>query len=91
MTSFSLYRPKEAVAAIRKRFTASARNYHIINLTLTVSKITYTCTCTCVHVQWNLTNCTLTVSNDYMYMYMYMYVNNLISNRKDVTLHVLYL
>ena len=30
------YRPKDAVAAIRKRLTGSSKNFHIINLTLTV-------------------------------------------------------
>lgn len=29
--------PKDAVAAIRKRLTGSSKNFHIINLTLTVS------------------------------------------------------
>lgn len=29
--------PKDAVAAIRKRLTSSYKNFHIINLTLTVS------------------------------------------------------
>ena len=28
--------PKDAVAAIRKRLTGSSKNFHIINLTLTV-------------------------------------------------------
>ena len=30
-------RPKDAVAAIRKRLTGNTKNFHIINLTLTVS------------------------------------------------------
>ena len=34
--SFFTLSPKDAVAAIRKRFTGSAKNFHIINLTLTV-------------------------------------------------------
>lgn len=29
--------PKDAVAAIRKRLTGNSKNFHIINLTLTVS------------------------------------------------------
>ena len=29
--------PKDAVSAIRKRLTGSSKNFHIINLTLTVS------------------------------------------------------
>lgn len=31
--------PKDAVAAIRKRLTGSSKNFHIINLTLTVSGV----------------------------------------------------
>lgn len=31
------HRPKEAMAAIRKRLTGNTKNFHIINLTLTVS------------------------------------------------------
>jgi len=30
------HRPKDAVAAIRKRLTGNSKNFHIINLTLTV-------------------------------------------------------
>ena len=33
----SVHSPKDAVAAIRKRLTGSMKNFHIINLTLTVS------------------------------------------------------
>ena len=35
--TFHICRAKEAVAAIRKRLTGSTKNFHIINLTLTVS------------------------------------------------------
>ena len=35
MSSFD--RPKDAMAAIRKRLTSSTKNFHVINLTLTVS------------------------------------------------------
>ena len=36
-TKISCPRPKDAVAAIRKRLTGNTKNFHIINLTLTVS------------------------------------------------------
>ena len=32
-----LARPKDTVAAMRKRFTSNTKNFHIVNLTLTVS------------------------------------------------------
>lgn len=36
-----IHRPKDAVAAIRKRLTSNSKNFHIVNLTLTVRM--YTC------------------------------------------------
>ena len=36
-THLLFYRPKDAVAAVRKRLTGSTKNFHIINLTLTVN------------------------------------------------------
>lgn len=40
--------PKDAVAAIRKRLTGSYKNFHIINLTLTVSVILVSPLCMCM-------------------------------------------
>ena len=39
-------RPKEAVAALKKRFSGAGKNFHVVNLTLTVLE---TCVKNCGH------------------------------------------
>jgi len=41
--ALSFCRPKDAVAALRKRITSNLKNFHVINLSLTVSMIIYYC------------------------------------------------
>ena len=43
---FLVRRPKEAVAALKKRFSGAGKNFHIVNLTLTVLE---TCVKNCGH------------------------------------------
>lgn len=33
---FLVFSPKEAVAALKKRFSGAGKNFHVVNLTLTV-------------------------------------------------------
>ena len=34
-----LFSPKDAIAALRKRITSNLKNFHVINLSLTVSVV----------------------------------------------------
>lgn len=44
--SCDVHRPKDSVAALKKRFSGAGKNFHVINLTLTVLE---TCVKNCGH------------------------------------------